>query len=44
MTKALARALIADGKTTVVAVHANHPRELPPTPRARPAVASRPRV
>ena len=28
MTKAMARALIADGKTTVVAVHANHPREL----------------
>jgi lysine 2,3-aminomutase len=28
VTKALARALIADDKTTVVAVHANHPREL----------------
>ena len=28
MTKATARALITDGKTTVVAVHANHPREL----------------
>jgi lysine 2,3-aminomutase len=28
VTKAMARALIADGKTTVVAVHANHPREL----------------
>ena len=28
MTKATAHALIADGKTTVVAVHANHPREL----------------
>jgi lysine 2,3-aminomutase len=28
VTKAMARALIADYKTTVVAVHANHPREL----------------
>ena len=28
VTKAMARALVADGKTTVVAVHANHPREL----------------
>ena len=28
VTKAMARALDADGKTTVVAVHANHPREL----------------
>jgi lysine 2,3-aminomutase len=28
VTKAMARALIAAGKTTVVAVHANHPREL----------------
>ena len=28
VTRAMARALIADGKTTVVAVHANHPREL----------------
>ena len=28
VTKAMARALIAGGKTTVVAVHANHPREL----------------
>jgi lysine 2,3-aminomutase len=28
VTKAMARALMAEGKTTVVAVHANHPREL----------------
>src|ERR1700729_779310 len=28
VTKAMARALIAEGKTTVVAVHANHAREL----------------
>jgi lysine 2,3-aminomutase len=28
VTRAMARALITDGKTTVVAVHANHPREL----------------
>ena len=28
VTRAMARALIAEGKTTVVAVHANHPREL----------------
>ena len=28
VTKAMARALVAEGKTTVVAVHANHPREL----------------
>ncbi len=28
VTKAVARALIAKGKTTAVAVHANHPREL----------------
>jgi lysine 2,3-aminomutase len=28
VTKPLARALMAEGKTTVVAVHANHPREL----------------
>jgi lysine 2,3-aminomutase len=28
VTEALARALMAEGKTTVVAVHANHPREL----------------
>jgi lysine 2,3-aminomutase len=28
VTKAVARALMAEGKTTVVAVHANHPREL----------------
>jgi lysine 2,3-aminomutase len=28
MTKAVARALMAEGKTTVVAVHANHAREL----------------
>jgi lysine 2,3-aminomutase len=34
VTKAMARALIADGKTTVVAVHANHPRELTEPARA----------
>ena len=34
VTRALARALIAHGKTTVVAVHANHPRELAPAARA----------
>ena len=34
VTKAMARALIADGKTTVVAVHANHPRELTHAARA----------
>jgi lysine 2,3-aminomutase len=28
VTKVMARALMAEGKTTVVAVHANHPREL----------------
>jgi lysine 2,3-aminomutase len=28
VTKTVARALMAEGKTTVVAVHANHPREL----------------
>ena len=28
VTKAMARSLVAEGKTTVVAVHANHPREL----------------
>ena len=28
VTKAMARALVAEGKTTVVAVHANHAREL----------------
>ena len=28
VTKSMARALTAEGKTTVVAVHANHPREL----------------
>ena len=28
VTRAMARALMAEGKTTVVAVHANHPREL----------------
>jgi lysine 2,3-aminomutase len=27
VTKAMARALMAEGKTTVVALHANHPRE-----------------
>ena len=40
VTKAMARALVADGKTTVVAVHANHPRELT-TPRAPPAAVWR---
>jgi lysine 2,3-aminomutase len=34
VTKAMARALIAGGKTTVVAVHANHPRELTDAARA----------
>jgi lysine 2,3-aminomutase len=34
ITPALARALRADGKTVVVAVHANHPRELTPAARA----------
>ena len=34
VTKAMARALVADGKTTVVAVHANHPRELTEAARA----------
>jgi lysine 2,3-aminomutase len=34
MTKAVARALMAEGKTTVVAVHANHPRELTESARA----------
>ena len=34
VTAALARALLADGKTTVVAVHANHPRELSSAARA----------
>jgi lysine 2,3-aminomutase len=34
VTKAMARALVADGKTTVVAVHANHPRELTDAARA----------
>ncbi|HEX9169983.1 MAG TPA: lysine 2,3-aminomutase, partial [Roseiarcus sp.] len=34
VTKAMARALVADGKTTVVAVHANHPRELTQAARA----------
>src|SRR5271154_1507965 len=34
VTKTMARALIADGKTTVVAVHANHPRELTEAARA----------
>jgi lysine 2,3-aminomutase len=34
MTKAMARALMAEGKTTVVAVHANHPRELTEAARA----------
>ena len=28
VTKPMARALLAEGKTTVIAVHANHPREL----------------
>ena len=34
VTKAMARALMAAGKTTVVAVHANHPRELTESARA----------
>jgi lysine 2,3-aminomutase len=34
VTKAAARALIAEGKTIVVAVHANHPRELTESARA----------
>ena len=34
VTTAVARALIAEGKTTVVAVHANHPRELTDSARA----------
>ncbi|HLY00147.1 MAG TPA: lysine-2,3-aminomutase-like protein [Roseiarcus sp.] len=34
ITKAMARALHAEGKTTVVAVHANHPRELSASARA----------
>ncbi len=34
VTRAMARALVADGKTTVVAVHANHPRELTEAARA----------
>jgi lysine 2,3-aminomutase len=34
VTNVMARALIADGKTTVVAVHANHPRELTQAARA----------
>jgi lysine 2,3-aminomutase len=34
VTKAVARALMAGGKTTVVAVHANHPRELTESARA----------
>jgi lysine 2,3-aminomutase len=34
VTKAMARALMAEGKTTVVAVHANHPRELTDSARA----------
>ena len=34
VTAALARALRAEGKTVVVAVHANHPRELTPAARA----------
>jgi lysine 2,3-aminomutase len=34
VTKAMARALMAKGKTTVVAVHANHPRELTENARA----------
>src|SRR5580658_4379974 len=34
VTKAVARALIAEGKTIVVAVHANHPRELTESARA----------
>jgi lysine 2,3-aminomutase len=34
VTKAVARALMAEGKTTVVAVHANHPRELTESARS----------
>jgi lysine 2,3-aminomutase len=34
VTRAMARALMAEGKTTVVAVHANHPRELTEDARA----------
>ena len=34
VTRTMARALVADGKTTVVAVHANHPRELTEAARA----------
>ncbi len=34
LTKAMARALMAQGKTTVVAVHANHPRELTESARS----------
>ena len=34
VTKAMARALMAEGKTTVVAVHANHPRELTESARS----------
>ena len=34
VTKAVARALMAEGKTTVVAVHANHARELTESARA----------
>ena len=34
VTKAVARALIAEGKTTVVAVHANHARELTESARS----------
>ena len=34
VTSALARALLANGKTAVVAVHANHPRELSPAAQA----------
>jgi lysine 2,3-aminomutase len=34
VTRAMARALRAEGKTTVVAVHANHPRELTASARA----------
>ena len=34
VTKAVARALRVEGKTTVVAVHANHPRELTQSARA----------
>jgi lysine 2,3-aminomutase len=34
VTKAVARALMAEGKTIVVAVHANHPRELTESARS----------